>query len=148
VRMLIVASAWQLSALLLSVVIVPAAAIAQNALSPGTSMGIASVPNLRDVGGYAKADGSIVRRGVAYRSDQLNPISPDDLVRVAGPIPVLGPLPDIAGHIEQVITVGGPRAPPPAGLKERSECSELAEDRAEDVVVIAPEIGNGLEVRL
>jgi protein-tyrosine phosphatase len=51
-------------------------------LAPGTSLGITSVPNLRDAGGYTTADGLIVRRGVAYRSDQLNPISPDDLKKI------------------------------------------------------------------
>ncbi len=50
---------------------------------PGTSLGIASVPNLRDIGGYKTRDGSMVRYGIAYRSNQLNPISPDDMVKVA-----------------------------------------------------------------
>jgi protein-tyrosine phosphatase len=40
------------------------------------------VPNLRDAGGYATADGSAVRRGIAYRSNQLNPISPDDMKKI------------------------------------------------------------------
>jgi len=35
--------------------------------SPGTSLGIKSVPNLRDVGGYKTRDGLIVRYGIAYR---------------------------------------------------------------------------------
>jgi protein-tyrosine phosphatase len=52
-------------------------------LAPGRSLGIASVPNLRDAGGYTTADGSMVRRGVAYRSNQLNPISADDLKKIA-----------------------------------------------------------------
>lgn len=51
--------------------------------SPGQSLGIRSVPNLRDVGGYATADGRVVRTGLVYRSDQLNPISPDDLKKIA-----------------------------------------------------------------
>lgn len=50
--MLFVTSALPLSTLLLSAVVVPTAAIAQEALAPGTSLGIASVPNLRDAGGY------------------------------------------------------------------------------------------------
>jgi len=82
-KMLIVASAWQLSALLLSTVIVSTFARAQDVLAPGTSLGIESVPNLRDAGGYTTADGSIVRRGIAYRSNQLNPISPDDMKKIA-----------------------------------------------------------------
>jgi hypothetical protein len=51
------------------------AAAAQNQPAPGTSLGIASVPNLRDVGGYTTQDGSVVQRGVAYRSNQLNPVA-------------------------------------------------------------------------
>jgi protein-tyrosine phosphatase len=35
------------------------------------------------MGGYTTADGSMVRRGVAYRSNQLNPVSADDLKKIA-----------------------------------------------------------------
>jgi hypothetical protein len=41
---------------------------------------------------------------------------PAEIARVTGGIPVFGPLPDIAGHIEQIITVGG--APRPARVPE------------------------------
>ena len=54
--------------------IVSATALTANAdeaapRSPGQSLGIRSVPNLRDVGGYATADGRVVRTGLVYRSD-------------------------------------------------------------------------------
>jgi protein-tyrosine phosphatase len=49
--------------------------------APGLSLGIASVPNLRDLGGFGTNDGSTVIRGLAYRSNQLAPISPDDMKR-------------------------------------------------------------------
>ena len=52
--------------------------------SPGQTMGIASTPNLRDVGGYQTRDGATVRTGLVYRSDQLNPISADDMKKLAG----------------------------------------------------------------
>jgi len=55
----------------------------QNQPAPGTRLDIASIPNLRDVGGYTTQDGSLVRRGVAYRSNQLNPIAPDDMKKLA-----------------------------------------------------------------
>jgi protein-tyrosine phosphatase len=55
----------------------------QGSSAPGTSLGIASVPNLRDVGGYTTRDGSVVRLGVLYRSEQLNPITPDDMKKLA-----------------------------------------------------------------
>jgi protein-tyrosine phosphatase len=51
-------------------------------LPPGTSLGIRSVPNLRDLGGYKTRDGMIVRYGIAYRSNQLNPVSPDDMKKI------------------------------------------------------------------
>jgi protein-tyrosine phosphatase len=52
-------------------------------LKPGHSLGIASVPNLRDVGGYTTKDGKTVARGIAYRSNQLNPVSGDDMKKIA-----------------------------------------------------------------
>src|SRR5687768_9090055 len=51
--------------------------------APGISLGIRSVPNLRDLGGYIARDGAAVRSGKIYRSDQLSRISPDDLARIA-----------------------------------------------------------------
>lgn len=51
--------------------------------APGRSLGIASVPNLRDLGGYETRDGAIVVRGLVYRSNQLAPISPSDMEKLA-----------------------------------------------------------------
>jgi protein-tyrosine phosphatase len=51
--------------------------------SPGQSLGTASVPNLRDIGGYVARDGATVRPKVLYRADQLNPISPEDRISMA-----------------------------------------------------------------
>jgi hypothetical protein len=55
-------------------------------LTPGQSLGIAlgipSVPNLRDVGGYQTADGATVARGLAYRSDTFNPMSAEDIGKI------------------------------------------------------------------
>jgi protein-tyrosine phosphatase len=81
-------SKWRIltfaAALLLCAVTVSPLGMAQDLVAPpGTSLGIASVPNLRDVGGYATADGSLVRRGIAYRANQLNPISADDMQKIA-----------------------------------------------------------------
>jgi protein-tyrosine phosphatase len=83
VRASIITRARQLSALLLFAAIAPAAAIAQDAHAPGTSLGIASVPNLRDAGGYTTSDGSVVRLGLVYRSNQLNAISAADMKKIA-----------------------------------------------------------------
>lgn len=52
-------------------------------LKPGQSLGITSVPNLRDVGGYTTVDGKTLARGIAYRSNQLNPISDTDMKKIA-----------------------------------------------------------------
>jgi len=50
---------------------------------PGQSLGIASVPNLRDLGGYETNDGATVVRGLVYRSNQLAAISPEDMEKIA-----------------------------------------------------------------
>ena len=49
----------------------------------GQSVGVASVANLRDVGGYRTRDGLVVRTKLLYRSNQLSRISPDDLKKIA-----------------------------------------------------------------
>jgi len=48
----------------------------------GQSLGIASVPNLRDLGGYTTSDGARVARGLLYRSNQLSGITADDMERL------------------------------------------------------------------
>lgn len=45
---------------------------------------IASVPNLRDVGGYATCDGGRVRKGLLYRSEQLGHVAGADMPELAG----------------------------------------------------------------
>lgn len=50
--------------------------------APGQSLGLASVPNLRDIGGYKSGNGAAVRSGLLYRSNQLNPMSPGDLTQL------------------------------------------------------------------
>jgi len=56
-------------------------------LPPGQSLGLAlgmpTVPNLRDVGGYMTMSGVTVARGIAYRSDTFNPMSADELRKLA-----------------------------------------------------------------
>ena len=54
-----------------------------NEPEPGESLGIASIPNLRDMGGYKTADGSTITRGLVYRSNQLFNISSDDMISFA-----------------------------------------------------------------
>ena len=51
--------------------------------TPGPNLGIASIPNLRDLGGYQNADGKTVADGLVYRSNQLSGISPDDMEKLA-----------------------------------------------------------------
>lgn len=51
--------------------------------APGQSLGIASVPNLRDLGGYKTSKGATVASGLAYRSNQLNGISQDDMKKLS-----------------------------------------------------------------
>jgi protein-tyrosine phosphatase len=49
----------------------------------GPSLGIASLPNLRDLGGHRTRDGGRVRTGLLYRSTDLTRISGDDAVALA-----------------------------------------------------------------
>jgi len=50
---------------------------------PGMSMGIASVPNMRDLGGWTTRDGGRVRRGLVYRSTELNQLAGADMTTFA-----------------------------------------------------------------
>jgi len=43
-------------------------------LEPGQSLGLSSVPNLRDLGGYKTESGATVGRGLVYRSNQISDI--------------------------------------------------------------------------
>jgi len=50
----------------------------------GQSLGLASVPNLRDLGGYQTGNGKIVASGLVYRSNQLSGIPEADMEKLAG----------------------------------------------------------------
>ena len=54
-------------------------------LQPGQSLGaylgMHSLPNLRDIGGYKTVNGLIVKRGVTYRSNAFNFMTAQDLVK-------------------------------------------------------------------
>jgi protein-tyrosine phosphatase len=54
-----------------------------DALQPGASIRIASLPNLRDLGGWPTAGGGHVRRGLLYRSTDLGKLSDADMPAVA-----------------------------------------------------------------
>jgi protein-tyrosine phosphatase len=51
--------------------------------SPGRSLDVASVPNLRDLGGYRTREGGTVASGVVYRSNQLSGITSSDMEELA-----------------------------------------------------------------
>jgi protein-tyrosine phosphatase len=50
---------------------------------PGQSMGIVSVPNMRDLGGWTTRGGGRVRRGLVYRSTELNQLAGADMTTFA-----------------------------------------------------------------
>ncbi|MGW0177418.1 tyrosine-protein phosphatase [Rhodococcus sp. NPDC003322] len=52
-------------------------------ITPGTSIPILSVPNLREIGGYRTRDGATVRFGRFYRSTDLSKVTVDDAIRLA-----------------------------------------------------------------
>lgn len=55
-------------------------AVARGSITvPGQSLGITSVPNLRDLGGYTTSNGATIADGLVYRSNQLSGISRDDM---------------------------------------------------------------------
>ena len=58
-------------------------AVSPISFEPGLSLGIASVPNLRDLGGYKTTDGATVKHGLLYRSNQLAKITPEDMEMIA-----------------------------------------------------------------
>jgi protein-tyrosine phosphatase len=49
----------------------------------GQSLGIKTIPNLRDLGGYQTGDGATIAAGLIYRSNQLSGIRPDDMQMLA-----------------------------------------------------------------
>ena len=50
---------------------------------PGAPIAIATLPNLRDLGGWPTGDGREVRYGLVFRSTDLNKLDSDDRLRVA-----------------------------------------------------------------
>jgi protein-tyrosine phosphatase len=52
------------------------------AVTAGEAIPVASLPNLRDVGGWPTRDGLTVRRGLVYRSVALNRLADGDLAAV------------------------------------------------------------------
>jgi len=71
---------WALVAILLAA----GCGRAPSSVQAGRNLGIASVPNLRDLGGYRTADGKTVASGLVYRSNQLSDIPPADMEKLAG----------------------------------------------------------------
>jgi protein-tyrosine phosphatase len=55
----------------------------ESPFKPGRRIDIPSVPNLRDIGGYALGGGGRVRAGQLYRSVELNHLQGEDLERFA-----------------------------------------------------------------
>ncbi|MET8698442.1 tyrosine-protein phosphatase [Kitasatospora sp. NPDC004723] len=54
------------------------------AIPAARSLGLLGAVNARDLGGYRTAEGSLLRAGVALRSDGLSRLTDEDLTRLAG----------------------------------------------------------------
>jgi protein-tyrosine phosphatase len=52
-------------------------------ITPGSPIAVSTLPNLRDLGGWAAADGRTVRAGQLYRSTALDHLGGDDAATVA-----------------------------------------------------------------
>lgn len=61
----------------------PSEQAVNSVVQTGQSLGVASVPNLRDLGGYMTADGKRVASGLVYRSNQLSGIPAPDMEKLA-----------------------------------------------------------------
>ncbi|MBY4573024.1 hypothetical protein ACN94_05370 [Gordonia paraffinivorans] len=57
---------------------------AASIVEPGAPSPIASLPNLRDLGGWAGADGARVRSGLLYRTADFRELTDDDAAKFAG----------------------------------------------------------------
>ncbi len=79
------ASRMALSGLFVSCIILPNACSSAdtNETQPGLSLGNESVPNLRELGGYANSDGAKVAGKLVYRSNQLCDITEKDMKHIA-----------------------------------------------------------------
>jgi protein-tyrosine phosphatase len=72
---------WIVISLLLAVVSQPIAPASLDARAVATPIPIlSSVPNFRDLGGQPTTDGHRVRKGLLFRSDQLDKVSDADLI--------------------------------------------------------------------
>jgi len=50
----------------------------------GHNLGIESVPNFRDLGGYENIDGKTIKKNLLYRANQLSGITEEDMQKIAG----------------------------------------------------------------
>ncbi len=66
-----------------SIIFSSCSTMSDHELKPGHSLGIASIPNLRDMGGYKTTTGATTTKGLVYRSNQLNNISAGDMLLLA-----------------------------------------------------------------
>ncbi|WP_137724645.1 tyrosine-protein phosphatase [Prescottella subtropica] len=94
--------------------------------TPGTSIVIDSVPNLRDIGGYRTRDGGAVAAGRFYRSTDLSRVTVDDAPRIAdlGLVTVF----DLRTHAERVA------APDRLPASAREVALDVLADRATKAV--------------
>lgn len=65
-------------AVILFLLTITSATCTLSAQTPGSSMGLTSLPNCRDLGGYKTKDSLTIKRSVLYRCSQLYKVSEED----------------------------------------------------------------------
>ena len=54
-----------------------------DSVKTGQTLGISSIPNLRDMGGYETVNGDVIKKHLLYRSSQLSKISESDMIKLS-----------------------------------------------------------------
>jgi protein-tyrosine phosphatase len=103
-----------------------------NLVKPGLSLGIESVPNLRDLGGYATGDGATVAGRLVYRSNQLVGVTATDMQKLAA----LGLKNDFDLRTKAEVDLHQDEVPPGVNVVKLDVLSGMADSGAANLEVL------------